>query len=137
MSQCMIHRLAKHGSTMRRPKNRRKRRRSLQRRQRVSVISACLALATLTLLSVAQENGVAPPVADEDPEGLKLVSISDPLEQASRLLRPLEAHTQPRREVLLVSFDVALRRGKGDLLSDYRAFLKAVSRTVSASDPCS
>jgi len=61
---------------------------------------------------VAQENGVAPPVVDEDPEGLKLVSISDPLEQASRLLRPLEAHIQPRREVLLVSFDVALRRGR-------------------------
>lgn len=49
---------------------------------------------------------------DEDPEGLKLLAVANPLEQASKLLLPLYALRPQLLDTWLVSYDVAVRRGK-------------------------
>lgn len=65
---------------------------------------------------------IAPPAAnadddaitpkDDDPEGLKLLATTTPLEQAAKLLLPLHSLRSQSLDTWLVSYDVAVRRGK-------------------------
>ena len=52
------------------------------------------------------------PAKDEDPEGLKLVSVPDPLERAAKLLNPLANLTTNNIDVWATIYDVAMRRSK-------------------------
>ncbi|CUA71486.1 N-alpha-acetyltransferase 16, NatA auxiliary subunit [Rhizoctonia solani] len=54
----------------------------------------------------------APPPKDDDPDGLKLLSQDKPIEQALKLLRPLEALQVQDIDVWLTIYDVAMRRKK-------------------------
>ncbi|CAE6469397.1 unnamed protein product [Rhizoctonia solani] len=64
-----------------------------------------------------------PPPKDDDPDGLKLLSQEKPLEQALKLLRPLEALQVQDVDVWLTIYDVAMRRKK------YLQALKALNMT--------
>ncbi|KZT39448.1 N-terminal acetyltransferase A, auxiliary subunit [Sistotremastrum suecicum HHB10207 ss-3] len=57
------------------------------------------------------DNPTSPP-KDDDPYGEKLISVNDPLEQAAKMLRPLERSATWSFEMWIGSFDVALRRRK-------------------------
>ena len=74
-----------------------------------------------------EDKGLAPPAKDDDPEGTKLLSSSDGLETAAKLLRPLTnllassninvrekvegmVKDNERIEIWLTSYDVAIRR---------------------------
>ncbi|CAE6415873.1 unnamed protein product [Rhizoctonia solani] len=59
----------------------------------------------------AKEEEVLPP-KDDDPDGLKLLSQEKPIEQALKLLRPLEALQVQDIDVWLTIYDVAIRRKK-------------------------
>ncbi|KAG8761893.1 hypothetical protein FRC11_012500 [Ceratobasidium sp. 423] len=59
----------------------------------------------------AKEDEVPPP-KDDDPDGLKLLGQEKPIEQALKLLRPLEALQVPDVEVWFTIYDVAMRRKK-------------------------
>lgn len=57
-----------------------------------------------------KEAAPAAPV-DDDPDGLKLINTPKPLEEAAKLVRPLE-NLQPQDiRVWAMDFDLALRRG--------------------------
>ncbi|KAG8902213.1 hypothetical protein FRC00_000547 [Tulasnella sp. 408] len=81
----------------------------------------------------ANEDKEAPPAApvDDDPDGLKLLNAKKPLEEALKLVRPLEELQLQDIRVWTTSFDLALRRGK--YLQAIRA-LRAIHR-VRADDP--
>ncbi|KAG8934267.1 hypothetical protein FRC01_004048 [Tulasnella sp. 417] len=81
----------------------------------------------------ANEDKEAPPPApvDDDPDGLKLLNTQKPLEEATKLVRPLEELRPQDIRVWTTSFDLALRRGK--YLQAIRA-LRAIQR-VKADDP--
>lgn len=49
---------------------------------------------------------------DDDPEGLKLLAVANPLEQAAKLLPPLYSLRPQLLDTWLVSYDVAVRRGQ-------------------------
>ena len=51
-----------------------------------------------------------PAVKDDDPEGLKLLAVADPLESAWKRLLPLHTHRPKLLDTWLVSFDVAMRQ---------------------------
>ncbi|KAH7345734.1 NMDA receptor-regulated protein 1-domain-containing protein [Rhizoctonia solani] len=70
----------------------------------------------------AKEEEIPPP-KDDDPDGLKLLSQEKPLEQALKLLRPLEALQVQDVDVWLTIYDVAMRRKK------YLQALKALNIT--------
>ncbi|KAG6907698.1 hypothetical protein DXG01_007754 [Tephrocybe rancida] len=53
-----------------------------------------------------------PPAKDDDPEGIKLVTVTDPLEQAVKLLQPLTTLAVDDIDVWTVVYDVAIRRKK-------------------------
>ncbi|KAG9017506.1 hypothetical protein FRB90_001015 [Tulasnella sp. 427] len=72
----------------------------------------------------------APPV-DDDPDGLKLLNSPKPLEDAVKLLRPLEDLRPTDMRVWSMSFDLSLRRGK--YLQALRA-LRAM-QSLQANDP--
>jgi len=55
----------------------------------------------------------APAPRDEDPDGLKLLSVSDPLEQAAKLLAPLVNLASDNLDAWIALYDVAIRRSKG------------------------
>ncbi|CAE6477374.1 unnamed protein product [Rhizoctonia solani] len=59
----------------------------------------------------AKEEEIPPP-KDDDPDGLKLLSQANPIEQALKLLRPLEALQVQDVDVWLMVYDVAIRRKK-------------------------
>ncbi|EGO03587.1 hypothetical protein SERLA73DRAFT_101816 [Serpula lacrymans var. lacrymans S7.3] len=60
-----------------------------------------------------EDKGLEPPPAkDEDSEGIKLISATDPLERAAKLLAPLTILSTRNVDVALAIFDVALRRKK-------------------------
>ncbi|CAE6534150.1 unnamed protein product [Rhizoctonia solani] len=59
----------------------------------------------------AKEDEIPPP-KDDDPDGLKLLSQEKPIEQALKLLRPLEALQVQDADVWLTIYDVAMRRKK-------------------------
>ncbi|CAE6457624.1 unnamed protein product [Rhizoctonia solani] len=59
----------------------------------------------------AKEEEVPPP-KDDDPDGLKLLSQANPIEQALKLLRPLETLEVRDINVWLTIYDVAIRRKK-------------------------
>ncbi|KAF8970163.1 NMDA receptor-regulated protein 1-domain-containing protein [Flammula alnicola] len=54
----------------------------------------------------------AAPPKDDDPDGLKLLGSSDPLEQASKLLHPLKTLAADNIDVWIAIYDVAIRRKK-------------------------
>ncbi|KAH6900863.1 NMDA receptor-regulated protein 1a [Coprinopsis sp. MPI-PUGE-AT-0042] len=60
---------------------------------------------------------------DDDPDGLKLLGTSDPLEQAHKLLHPLITLGADRADVWLAIYDVEIRRKK--LLQAASALLNA------------
>jgi len=80
-----------------------------------------------------EDKGLAPPAKDDDPEGTKLLSSSNGLETAAKLLRPLTnllassninvrekvegmVKDNERIEIWLTSYDVAIRRRTFSLL---------------------
>ncbi|KAF8067854.1 NMDA receptor-regulated protein 1-domain-containing protein [Lyophyllum atratum] len=65
---------------------------------------------------------VVPP-KDEDPEGLKLLSVADPLEQAAKLLLPLNNLATDNIDAWILIYDVAIRRKK--LLQAVKALNRA------------
>ncbi|KAF8328455.1 NMDA receptor-regulated protein 1a [Cantharellus anzutake] len=72
-----------------------------------------------------------PVVRDDDPEGLKLLTVPDPLEIAWKRLLPLHSLRPKLLDTWLVSFDVAIRQKK------YLQALKALNhaRNLSPGDP--
>lgn len=58
------------------------------------------------------KNDAAPPPKDDDPDGMKALSVQEPLNEAALLLRPLEKLRPERTDVWLTVFDVAIRRSK-------------------------
>jgi peptide alpha-N-acetyltransferase len=53
-----------------------------------------------------------PPPKDDDPDGLKLLSQANPIDQALKLLKPLEALQVQDSTVWLTIYDVAIRRSE-------------------------
>ncbi|KAG5716214.1 N-alpha-acetyltransferase 16, NatA auxiliary subunit [Termitomyces sp. T112] len=63
--------------------------------------------------SANEDKGLEPvQPKDDDPEGLKLIGVSDPLEQAFKLLQPLTTLVTDNIDVWTVVYDVAIRRKK-------------------------
>lgn len=60
--------------------------------------------------SVNEDKGLEAIQKDDDPEGLKLISASDPLEQAAKLLVPLSNLAASNIDVWFAIYDVAIRR---------------------------
>jgi N-alpha-acetyltransferase 15/16, NatA auxiliary subunit len=58
------------------------------------------------------------PLKDDDPDGLKLISVPDPLERAAKFLSPLATLASNSIEVWIMIYDVAVRR------SESRPYLK-------------
>jgi hypothetical protein len=52
------------------------------------------------------------PVKDDDPDGLKLISVPDPLERAAKFLSPLATLASNNIEVWIMIYDVAVRRSE-------------------------
>lgn len=50
------------------------------------------------------------PNKDDDPHGLKLIAVTDPLERAAKLLKPLATLASSNVEVWIAVYDVAVRR---------------------------
>lgn len=61
--------------------------------------------------NAVKEEEIQPP-KDDDPDGLKLFSREKPIEQASKLLKPLETLKVRDVDVWLAIYDVAMRRRK-------------------------
>lgn len=58
-----------------------------------------------------EDKGLEPPlVKDDDPEGLKLVAVDDPLERASKFLGSLGKFGEATVDANVTSFDVAIRQ---------------------------
>ncbi|KAG6876685.1 hypothetical protein C0993_001233 [Termitomyces sp. T159_Od127] len=68
---------------------------------------------------------------DDDPEGLKLIGVPDPLEKAAKFLQPLTTLVTDNIEVWSVAYDVAVRRQK------YLQALQALNhaRAINAEHP--
>jgi len=49
---------------------------------------------------------------DDDPEGLKLLAVSNPLDVAAKLLLPLLSLRSELMDTWITSYDVAVRRGE-------------------------
>ncbi|KAG6901442.1 hypothetical protein C0995_011955 [Termitomyces sp. Mi166 len=82
--------------------------------------------------SANEDKGLEPAqLKDEDPEGLKLIGVSDPLEQAVKLLQPITTLVTDNIDVWTVVYDVAIRRKK------YLQALQALNyaRALSAEHP--
>ncbi|KIJ50501.1 hypothetical protein M422DRAFT_159469 [Sphaerobolus stellatus SS14] len=81
--------------------------------------------------AVTKEDDIPEPPKDEDPEGKKLLETADLLGDAEAWLRPLEGLEIDRLDVLLVQYDVAVRRKK------FLRALKALgnARKLAASSP--
>ncbi|KIK70186.1 hypothetical protein GYMLUDRAFT_150688 [Collybiopsis luxurians FD-317 M1] len=62
--------------------------------------------------STNDDKGLDVPYKDEDPDGMKLLTCSDPLEKAAKFLHPLTTVAQKNIEVWIAVYDVAIRRGK-------------------------
>lgn len=77
-----------------------------------------------------KEAAPAAPV-DDDPDGLKLINTPKPLEEAAKLVRPLEDLQPQDIRVWAMDFDLALRRGK--YLQAIRA-IRAIQK-LRADDP--
>ncbi|KAG5654558.1 hypothetical protein H0H81_000083 [Sphagnurus paluster] len=73
---------------------------------------------------------VTPP-KDDDPEGIKLISVADPLERAAKLLQPLESLAAENIDAWIAVYDVAVRRKK--LLQAVKALNRA--RALQAEHP--
>ncbi|KAF9068910.1 NMDA receptor-regulated protein 1-domain-containing protein [Rhodocollybia butyracea] len=65
-----------------------------------------------TTTSTNEDKGLEVLYKDEDPEGMKLLAASDPLERAAKLLQPLTTLAQKNIEAWIAIYDVAIRRGK-------------------------
>ncbi|KAJ7096723.1 NMDA receptor-regulated protein 1-domain-containing protein [Mycena belliarum] len=58
------------------------------------------------------DKGLEPTPKDDDPDGSKLLQCTDPLERASKLLKPLATLADTNIEVWIAMYDVAVRRKK-------------------------
>ncbi|KAG6833055.1 hypothetical protein H0H87_012066 [Tephrocybe sp. NHM501043] len=82
--------------------------------------------------SANEDKGLEPvQPKDDDPEGTKLLTVSDPLEQAVKLLQPLTTAATDNVDVWTVVYDVAIRRKK--LLQAIQALNRA--RALNAEAP--
>jgi len=86
---------------------------------------------TATIPSANEDKGLEATPKDDDPEGLKLISASDPLEQAAKLLVPLSNLAGNNIDVWFAIYDVAIRRRK--LLQALKALNTA--RTLDSDHP--
>ncbi|KAG6836733.1 hypothetical protein H0H93_004139 [Arthromyces matolae] len=63
--------------------------------------------------SANEDKGLEPAQPkDDDPEGIKLIDVSDPLEQAAKLLQPLTTLVKDNIDIWITVYDVAIRRKK-------------------------
>jgi len=63
--------------------------------------------------SINEDKGLEPaPAKDDDPEGIKLISVTDPLERAAKWLAPLSTLAADEIDVWIQIYDVAVRRSK-------------------------
>ncbi|KAF8999912.1 N-terminal acetyltransferase A, auxiliary subunit [Hymenopellis radicata] len=62
--------------------------------------------------STNEDKGLEIPNADDDPDGLKLLGCSDPLERAAKFLHPLTTLASKNIDVWIAVYDVAIRRKK-------------------------
>lgn len=60
--------------------------------------------------STNEDKGLEAIPKDDDPEGLKLIGVSDPLEQAAKLLAPLSTLAANNIDIWITIYDVAVRR---------------------------
>ncbi|KAJ7336280.1 NMDA receptor-regulated protein 1-domain-containing protein [Mycena albidolilacea] len=58
------------------------------------------------------DKGLEPAHKDDDPDGTKLLQCTDPLERAASLLKPLATFADKNIDVLIATYDVAVRRKK-------------------------
>lgn len=62
-----------------------------------------------------EDKGLEPPTPkDEDPDGNKALTVTDPLEQAWKLWKPLATLSIDRVDVCLSIYDVSVRRSTFD-----------------------
>ena len=60
-----------------------------------------------------EDKGLEPgPPKDEDPDGQKALAVSDPLEQAWKLLKPFLNQSSNSIEMWIIIYDVSIRRSK-------------------------
>lgn len=77
-----------------------------------------LAAAAAAPSSTNDDKGLDVPYKDEDPEGMKLLTCSDPLDRAAKFLQPLTTLAQKDIEVWIAVYDVAIRRGEEVVISE-------------------
>ncbi len=85
----------------------------IQRKVSRCVLSPATLLSSLTAPATSTADDLDNLVVkDDDPEGLKLLAVPDPLECAWRRLVSLHTHQPKLLDTWLVSFDVAIRQSK-------------------------
>jgi N-alpha-acetyltransferase 15/16, NatA auxiliary subunit len=63
--------------------------------------------------NASEDKGIEPgPTKDDDPDGVKLLQATDPLERAAKFLGPLAVHAQANILTWIAIYDVAVRRSK-------------------------
>ncbi|KAI0084740.1 NMDA receptor-regulated protein 1-domain-containing protein [Irpex rosettiformis] len=76
--------------------------------------------------NATEDKGLEPsPTKDEDPDGAKLLQVTDPLERAAKFLAPLAVQAQDNILAWIAIYDVAVRRSK------YLQAAQALSRAKS------
>ena len=66
-----------------------------------------------TSVNSTEDKGLEPtPNKDDDPDGIKLLSVTDPLERAAKLLKPLTTLGKDRVDVWVAIYDVTVRRSE-------------------------
>lgn len=75
------------------------------------VLSPNMLMIVIVAPSTANDDETVTP-KDDDPEGLKLLGTTTPLESAAKLLVPLYTLRPELVELWLVSYDVSARRGE-------------------------
>jgi hypothetical protein len=66
----------------------------------------------LLAAAAAEKDEEETKAVDDDPDGLKAVSVEDPLEQAAKLLLPFATENHKFLQIWFVSYDVAVRRSE-------------------------
>ena len=69
------------------------------------------------------------PAKDDDPDGSKLLQVTDPLERAAKFLAPLAVQAQDNILAWIAIYDVAVRRSESIVsLFSVRVFMLRVFR---------
>lgn len=94
-------------------------------------------LMIILALNVAEDIPETP--KDEDLDGKKLLTTSDPLGDAMRWLKPLELFAKDRIDVWIVIYDVSVRRSEfappSDLSTKKTDFRRAFSSSTESTEP--